>query len=204
MSGIFTEVFSEYDDVSWLAERPDRRFDAIGTDPGNLLFDFLLKSDEKTRKSAVSAWSQMALFLLKKIEARRSRVKNQALSIKRNVYSAFMLIDEIDVVADVAKRLGLDWTNVSDIGPNIARDIIRNVPNFHIERELVLKIETQSRSITENDLRDMWSFCATMPYCQMIVAENNFIGMSKQAKLDTKYDVKLSNNISNIRNLEDF
>ena len=124
MSGIFTEAFSEYDDVSWSADTSDRRLDAIGTDPGNLLLDFLLKSNEKTRKSAVSAWSQLALFLLKKIEPRRSRFKNQALSIRRNVYSACMLIDEINDVLYTAKRLGLDWTSVSDIGPSMARDII--------------------------------------------------------------------------------
>lgn len=66
---------------------------------------------------------------------------------------------------------------------------------YDAEREPVLRLERQIRPLEENDLRDMQSFCATLPYADVVIGENQFISLAQQAKLDKKYGTRITSNL---------
>ena len=66
-----------------------------------------------------------------------------------------------------------------------------DAPTYHVERELALKIEAQSRPVQEDDLRDMQTLCAVIRYADIVVAENQFSNLAKQAGLDKKYGTQI-------------
>jgi hypothetical protein len=81
------------------------------------------------------------------------------------------------------------------MGQKTARRIIEDVPTFHVEREIALRLEAQARPIEVNDFRDMQSFCAIIPYADDVIGENQFVNLARQAKLDKKYGTRLTTNV---------
>lgn len=70
---------------------------------------------------------------------------------------------------------------------------MNETPTFFIERELALRLEQQhNRPLQENDFRDMQSFCAVVAYSDVVVAENQFTSLARQAGLDAKYSTTLT------------
>ena len=45
----------------------------------------------------------------------------------------------------------------------------------------------------------MQSFCAVIPYADAIVAENMFVNLARQAKLDRKYQTRIYTSIFDLR-----
>jgi hypothetical protein len=73
-----------------------------------------------------------------------------------------------------------------------AHRVMEGTPTYYIEREMVLLLEGQhNRPIKENDFRDMQSFCAVVAYADVIVAENMFSSLARQAGLDRKYRTQI-------------
>src|SRR3546814_12487483 len=85
-------------------------------------------------------------------------VSGETLALRKRAYGSQLLLDELDFVLATGRTLGLNWSTVRDIGSPMARSIIAEVPILNSERELVVRLEDQPRSINENDLRDMASF----------------------------------------------
>ena len=75
--------------------------------------------------------------------------------MRRRIQSALLMINEIDLILDIARRAGFPWRNVSDMGSKNAHKIVEDVATYYIEREIALRLEAQTRPITENDFRDM-------------------------------------------------
>ena len=85
------------------------------------------------------------------------------------------------------------------MGSSNARKIISEVAAYYVEREIAVRLESESRPIAENDLRDMQSFCAVVPYADEIIAENQFASLAKQGRLDKKYDTRIATSIFVLR-----
>lgn len=115
--------------------------------------------------------------------------------MRRKIYSALMMIDDIERIIRVANELGVPWKDVSDIGSMNARRIMNEVPTYYIEREIALRLEAQNRPIHENDFRDMQSFCAVIPYVDLVIGENQFINLARQAGLHKKFNTRLATDI---------
>ena len=90
---------------------------------------------------------------------------------------------------------GLNWRDVRDIGSSLLRRFTVDVPIFHVERELAVRIEDQKRPISENDLRDMSAFAAALPFADIVVAEKPFVNLARQARLEERYDTRLLTSI---------
>jgi len=58
-----------------------------------------------------------------------------------------------------------------------------------------LRLEAQDRAISHNDLRDMQAFATVVPYAELVVAENQFSSLARQAGLDATYGVRLETDV---------
>jgi hypothetical protein len=53
-------------------------------------------------------------------------------------------------------------------------------------------------TIHQNDLFDMQAFYTAIPYSSLVIAEKASISRARQAKLDVKYQVKLSSSLDDL------
>jgi hypothetical protein len=195
LSNIFFEAFLEFGDERLQTSISDRVFKIIRTYPDFCLYDYLVESSDEDRSVAVSRFSAGSEQLRLRIEKRRARHKNEPLAMRRRIYGALLLIDEIESVLGIARKAGMSWNSVSDMGASIARKMVNDVPTYCVERELALRLEAQNRAIDENDFRDMQSFCAVLPNADQVIAENQFVNLAKQGGLDKKYNTQLATDI---------
>lgn len=110
-----------------------------------------------------------------------------------------LLDNEIELIIGFAKKAGIPWITVTDIGSSNARRIMSDVPTYYVEREIALKLEAETRPIDENDFRDMQSFCAIIPYADQIITENHFASLAQQAGLDKKYATRITTSIFDLK-----
>lgn len=109
-----------------------------------------------------------------------------------------MLIDELPLILALAKRLDMPLTTARDLGPSLAKGLIADVPILNVERELAVRLEDQTRAITENDLRDMASFAAVLPLVNVFVAEKPCVNLARQSGLARQYGVELRTNLAEL------
>jgi hypothetical protein len=195
LSNVFFEAFCEWKDDRLGFQISENFVDFVRTEPAGLLYDFLANLPEDNRKNAVKNFSDGSERLRSQVEDRRAKHAGETESMRRKIYSALMMIDDIERIIRVANELGVPWKEVSDIGPPNARRIMNEVPTYYIEREIALRLEAQSRPIHENDFRDMQSFCAVIPYVDMVIGENQFISLARQAGLHKKFNTWLATDI---------
>lgn len=169
--------------------------------PGHRTKCSTVAGGQQVRRSAVVAFSEGAERLRKRIEGRRSRDKNESLPMRRRIYSAIMMVDDIDFILSCAQAAGAPWRSVSDIGSSLARRMMSDVPSYYVEREIILRLESQDRPVNENDFRDMQTFQAVVPYADYIVAENQFSNLAIQAGLAKKYGPTISTDILSLEKL---
>lgn len=195
LSDLWFESAGDYSPDSYGFEISDRVIDFIRQDPVRAMFDYLAFDEEGIRLEAVKRYSRGSADLLARIEARRCIVANEPLALRRRAYAARLIIDELDFIFATARALGLAWSTVSDIGSSLVRSMIVDVPVLNVERELVVRLEDQDRTISENDLRDMMAFVTVLSLADVVVAEKQFVNLARQAQLDKRYDTTLMTSI---------
>ena len=126
-----------------------------------------------------------------KVEAGRIRDANEPLSMRRRIYSANLVVDDLDLINGLILKADLPTTDGREIFRKCARKLITECPSYYIERELTLKLESLSRDITENDFRDMQTFGAIVAYADIVVAENMFSNLARQSQLDKRFDTRI-------------
>jgi len=172
--------------------------DQIKRRPQDTLFDYLVREDGRVRKEAVRQYSANSQALLTRMAARRQRMAGESLALRLRAYSARLMLDEIDNILALGQRLGLPWRYARDIGAKLGKSLVSDVPIMNVERQLAVRLEDQSRETTENDLRDMAAFITALPLVDIIVAEKQFVNLSRQAKLDTQYGTRLLTSIHDL------
>ena len=167
--------------------------------PANALFSYLTDKSEMTRVAAVRRYSAGSNDLITRLEAQRELVQGQTLAMRKRVHSARLLIDHLDLIFRLARELRLPISTVNDLGSSRARALITHVPTFHIERELAAITESESRSINENDLRDLAALNTVLPYADIVVGEKAFVNRARQAGLGKHYNTVLLTSISELQ-----
>lgn len=201
LSSVFFEAFVGYNDERFPFPVSEKVLSAIRSDPQFFLFNYWMSAPDEERHFAVQKWSEGSEELRQRLERRRANLKNETVSLRRRAYSAALLIDEIEVILRIARSLDAPWTSVTDIGAANTRRLIRETPIYHVEREIVLRLEAQDRSLDENDFRDMASFCAVIPYADCIVAEKQFVNLARQAGLGKHYNTMLETNLAALNDI---
>lgn len=195
LSDLWFESAADYSPEVYDVELSPAVLDFIREDPARALFDYLLFPDESVRIEAVRRYSASSAELIARIESRRAIAVGETLAMRKRIYSARLAIDELDFILAAGRRLALDWTTVTDIGSSLVRSIVADVPVLRVERELVVRLEDQPRDINENDLRDMLSFTAALPFADVMVAEKQFVNLARQARLDEAFGTELITSI---------
>ncbi|MBI1401033.1 hypothetical protein [Hyphomonas sp.] len=170
----------------------------IREDPAHALLDYLASADDNVRQETVRRYSASSAELIERIEARRALVSGQPLAIRKRAYGARLIIDEFDFILAIARSLGLKWSMAIDIGSSLVRSIVVDVPVLNTERELVVRLEDQDRAVSENDLRDMMAFITVLPFADVMIAEKQFVNLTRQARLDERYGTILLTSIHDL------
>jgi hypothetical protein len=191
LSNAFFEAAIEWNNDRLGGMVSSRLFEAIKQNPPHFLYEYLMNTPEAVRVAAVKRFTEDSEKLRQRVEARRTRDANEPLSMRRRIYSANLMVDDLELLSDFISRACLPTTNENEILRKCAKKLIAESPSYFIERELTLKLETQSREIAENDFRDMQAFCAVVAYADVIVAENMFCSLARQAGLDGKYNTQI-------------
>ena len=195
-SRLFFEAQAEMDDPRLGLAMPPQALAFIQANPQRSILDYLAASDDDLRRGAVAKFEAGCESMRIDIEARRARHGDQSLSIRRKIYGALLVLGEQDILIAVADRLGLPWRCYEDNKGATMRAVIRETPTFLIEREIVLKLEAQARAIHVNDMRDMQNFTTVLPYADIVVAENQFINLARQAGLAERFGVGLETDLN--------
>lgn len=201
LSDVHWEAFSDLEDPRLgikphIAKLIEHRF---RQSPLGALLEHLTSNEGELRRQMVSDWSNGASILLKQLEARRNRLKNVSKEMQHRIYSAHLVIDNIDFLTQCVKKSGVPIENIFELGEENVRGLVQAIPTYRIERDLVVRLESHQRSLKENDLRDMEHFSTTIPYADCLVSENFFVNIARQSKLDVAYNTQLSTNIFDIR-----
>ena len=203
ISKIFFESVGESDSIMKEAGISKQLFSLVQSNPAQLLFDYLVNIPNDSRIEAVRRFSIASEKLRTIHEERRTKTQSETPAMRRRIYGALLMMDNAELILNISNEIGVAWKQISDIGDSNVRRLIDEVPNLHIERELAIKLEAQQRSLSENDFRDMQSFCAVMPYADLVIAENQFISLARQAKLDQKYGTRLETKLSSFTKVLD-
>lgn len=196
LSDLWFEASADYSPDTYGFEFSPRVLDYIRRDPARALFDYLLFDDaEEVRLEAVRRFSAGSAELIARIESQRAIVSGETLAMRKRVYSARLIIDELDFILATGRQLGLDWQTVRDLGSSLTRGITTDVPVLNVERELVVRLEGQLRDINENDLRDMASFIIVLPFADVVVAEKQFVNLARQARFGESLGTTLMTSI---------
>lgn len=151
LSDVWFEAVADRSSGAFDDELSDNLIDLIRAKPAELLFDYLAFSDEEVRRESVRRYSAGSADLLARIEARRVIAAGETLALRRRAYGARLILDEIDFILTTGRSLGLNWRDIRDVGSSVVRRLTVEVPIFHVERELALRIEDQAKPVSEND-----------------------------------------------------
>lgn len=195
LSDLWFESVDSYVPATHGINFPSQAIDLSRQNPARALADFMLMDDEDLRLRTVRQHSMGSAEVVLLIEARRAIASGETLAMRKRAYGARLLIDEINLILTIGRQLGLGWRTISDVGSSLARSIVADVPILNVERDLATHLEDQSRDINENDLRDMSSFITVLPFADVIIAEKQFVNLSRQARLDQKFKTTLMTSI---------
>jgi hypothetical protein len=197
LSTVFFEATAEIGD-SRIPQPSDRVLAAIRRHPPRYMFEYLTKTPEDTRTMAVSKFSEGSEQLRQEVEERRARDAIHGVSMRRRLHGARLVINEIDLIKSFIQSAKLPERDENLVLQKHARAIVSECPTYHIEREIGLRVEMQSRPIEENDFRDMQAFCAVLAYADVVVAENMFANLAMQAGLHKKYVTQITTSLTDI------
>jgi hypothetical protein len=192
LSNVFFEAYLEWGDPRFGDAVSKPVLDHIRARPQAMLFDFLMEDPGNVRRAAVAQFTQGSKELAERIEARRKRDKNESKETRRNLQNAMLMINEMDHIMACVALVGIPDKPAFDIMRDNAHAIMDQTPTYNIEREMALRLENQhNRPIKENDFRDMQTFCAVVAHADIVVAENMFCSLARQAGLDKKFNTRI-------------
>jgi hypothetical protein len=198
----FMQAFSPFDEmVAAPGEAARTRLFNVHISPKDQYLDFMLNQDDKSRRLAHEFFATDSKGLVSRIELRRRALGQISADLRRRVYAARLFYDHQDYVASVLQSIGRTSDELKALGPEAIVGILENVPTLNVESKIAAKLEAQQGEIHVNDIRDMSSFCAAVPYAKLIVAEKIFVALSTQAKLHTQYNTKLTTSLNTLANV---
>lgn len=187
LSDLWLEATADYSPDLYDLQVPDRVLEYIRRHPVETLLDYLAFTDDQTRIEGVRRYSAASAALVASIERRRALAAGETFALRRRIYGARMIIDECDFILGTGRALGLPWGDARDLGSQLVRKLVVDIPLFDVERELVVRLEDQNRPIHENDLRDLSAFATALPLADVMIAEKPFVNIVRQARLDVRY-----------------
>lgn len=170
-------------------------------DPADQYVDYIKNQDDTLRRIAHAKLAASTMDLVSRIEARRTRLTGESVDLRRRAYSVQLFMDHQDSIIRILNGLGYSLEQLRAIGDLAMRSLIEEVPTLNVEAEMAARLESKTGIIYPNDVFDMQSFYTAIPYSSRIVAEKGAISRARQAKLDVRYQVALSQSLNDLLNV---
>lgn len=167
-------------------------------DPAELYVDFMANQDDGRRRSAHQKLDRYGKDVIARIEERRSRLLGASVDIRRRAYSAQLLFDCQELVAQILEETGHSMAELRLLGDDAMRSLVEDVPSLNVEAEMAARIESKTGMLSQNDLFDLQAFYTAIPYSAGVIAEKAAISRAEQAKLGRRYGVWLSRSLTDI------
>ena len=174
-----------------------RRFNRL-VDPRVQYIDYMKNQDEATRRSAHVKFTAGAAKLIEGIEKRRALLRGDPTDVRRRAYNVKLFLDHQDDMIKATLALGHTFEELQALGEKAMVALIEDVPTLNVEAEMAARLESETRPIDANDVIDMQSFYTAIPYSNRVVAEKASISRARQAKLDARYPVLLSERLESL------
>lgn len=170
-------------------------------DPADQYVDYIKNQDDACRRIAHAKLAASTMDLVSRIEARRARLTGESVDLRRRAYSVQLFVDHQDSFIRILNGLDYSLEELRAKGDRAMRSLIEDVPTLNVEAEMAARLESKTGIIYPNDVFDMQSFYTAIPYSSRIVAEKGAISRARQAKLDVRYQVALSQSLNDLLNI---
>jgi hypothetical protein len=167
-------------------------------DPASQYLDYMKNQDEANRRTAHAKVAAGAAELVARVETRRARLAGQSVELRRRAYAAEQFIENQDRFLRILDHLGFSFEQLKGRGAKAVRALVEDVPTLDVEARMAARLESKTGTIDPNDAFDMQAFYTAIPYSSWVVAEKGSISRAWQAKLGTKYQVKLSTSLTDL------
>lgn len=195
LSRNFVEAFVSWQTLSKLGLVEQDQLRAIADDPKFALYHWLATAPANERILAMEAYERGSNELIERIYSRLQLVRDEKFAMRRRAYSANLALSESPRIVEVAELMKVVWLQPGQLDGSRLRKLLRDVPTYCTEIDLAVRIESMNRPVNRNDLGDMQGYVSAIPYSDVIVGENLFINLARQAGLDKKYGCKLETDI---------
>jgi hypothetical protein len=166
-------------------------FDDALLDNPSVLLDLL--SECRSESSFVDRWKTIA----QEHENGRSLQWTASKDIRKRAYC--VLITEAiqaDLIS-VLEEFGLTWQNFAELGPARCLDLLESVPLLDVEINLFVERNNhRDREIQPNDELDIAFLSLAVPSCRVVVTEKFWTSLIRRRKLDAKYGVHVTSDLS--------
>lgn len=167
-------------------------------EPASQYVHFMKNQDDGRRRAAHVKLAAGAAELVTRIEARRARLSGDSVDLHRRAYAVELFMEHQDRFLRILNHLGFSFDQLKALGDQAVRSLIEDVPTLDVEARMAARLESKSGAIDPNDVFDMQAFYTAIPYSSWVIAEKGSISRAWQAKLDTRYQVKLSKSLTDL------
>lgn len=192
----FLQAFEPMDELIAAPDELQRvmRINAF-MDPAAQYIDHMKNQDDSVRRLAHSKVAIGTADLVAQTEARRALLVGDSVDLRRRAYSVRLFMDQQDNIIRILSGLGYTLGQLKSLGAHVVIALVEDVPTLNVEAEMAARLEAKTGSIEPNDVFDIQSFCTAIPYSSRVIAEKASVSRAKQAKLDRRYQVSLSQSL---------
>lgn len=171
---------------------------AIADNPKFALYHWLATAPANERNLAMEAYEKGSYELIERIYSRLHLVRDEKFAMRRRAYSANLALSESPRIVEVAELMKVVWLKPGQLDGSRLRKLLRDVPTYCTEIDLAVRIESMNRQVNRNDLGDMQGYVSAIPYSDVVIGENLFVNLARQAGFDKKYGCKLETDLFSI------
>lgn len=193
-------AFGELADDAMASVNPRVRplLDAF-TDTPEGWMSFLRQDDEAARRTTIEHMRRLSLPHIEEVERRRERLRKESKEIRYRVYCVMLFDGLQEHYLAAAWRLGIDRERFKTMTLEQAKGLIQHVPPLYVESELAVLSEQQwPRRSEQNDIYDVSALSAAIPYCDVVVTENFWAAISKQATFADRFQTRVLPNLQDL------
>lgn len=159
-----------------------------------LMGDIRLKLNEQTRLSGG------------RFAQGQEDVRDQLAALGRHrlgdVMTATSIVDILDPLMQIAKKLDVDLGPVFDRGAEALEPLIAAMPSRWVERELRRARQSNPQKRWEaNDLNDVIALSIAVPYCDVVVTERSWTGITNTRRINQPFQTKVIRDLRELPSL---
>lgn len=167
-------------------------------DPAVQYVDYMLNQDDARRRAAHLKLAAGLAELATQMEERRKRLVGATVDFRRRAYAVHLFIEHQALFLRVLGDLGSSFEQLNALGDQAMRALVEDVPTLDVEARMAARLEAGTGDLEPNDVFDVQSFYTAIPYSSRVIAEKASISRARQAKLDLRYGVKLSQSLGDL------